>query len=148
MKSNLNVPVINTRHRCRLAAVAAALVVSLGSASQASAECAADVVVENKKPRAIKVLRFEYTVGSKTFTEPLANKRLAVGERETWRTQNLAHVNDGQVITTTRVEFKEDTSGKGSPIGDPYGPAKWSDYHDHSPTYICFDGRDYYVSVE
>jgi hypothetical protein len=148
MKPNLNVAVTNTRHRCRLAAVVAALVVSFGSASQAGANCAADVVVENKKPLAIKVLRFEYRVGGKTFTEPLANKRLAKGERETWRTQNLGHVNDGQVITTTRVEFKEDTSGVGSPIGDPYGPPKWSDYHDHSSTYICFDGRDYYVSVE
>jgi hypothetical protein len=151
MQSNLNVPVTNTSHRYRLAAVAAALTVSFGAASQAGAaglECKADIVAENKKDISIKVLRFEYEVLGKTYTEPLANKRLAPGERETWPTQKLAHAANGNLITTTRLEYKDDTSGTGSPIGDPYGPPKWSDYHPHTPTYVCFNGRDYYISVE
>jgi hypothetical protein len=154
MQSNLKVRVTNTSHRYRLAAVAAALTVSFGAASQAGAadlNCEPDVVVENKKDISIKVLRFAYTVLNKSepyYVESLANKRLAPGERETWPTQKLKEAADGNVITHTWVEYKPDTSGVGSPIGDPYGPADWSDDHTHSLTYACFKGRDYYVSVE
>ena len=87
----------------------------------------ADVVVENKKDISIKVLRFAYTVLDKSepyFVEPLANKRLAPGSERPGRPRSWEAA-EGNVITRTWVEYKPDTSGVGSPIGHPYGPADW-----------------------
>ena len=149
MQSNLNVPITNNSHRYRLAALAAALTVSFGAASPAGAgdlECTPDVHVTNKKGASIKVLNFRYTVNGVEHTEPLTNKRLAVGEQEHWHNQKLNHAATGIVITSSRIEYKDDTSGGGSPIGDPYGPPRMSRAFPH--TFTCTDEHNYNHDIE
>ena len=138
-------------HRGALIAVAAALAMSFGAIPQASADnlkCKIDVYTMNRKPASIKVIRFEYTVLGKTYTEGLANKRVAPGEEVDWDKVSLQHAAIGNVITSTRVEYKDDTSGVGSPIGDPYGPPKWSKAHPHTSSYPCMTDRNYAHYIE
>ncbi|RZL89435.1 MAG: hypothetical protein EOP82_19810 [Variovorax sp.] len=133
-------------HRGALAALAAALAMSFGAMPQASADglkCRIDLYAKNRTPASIKVTRFEYTVRGNTYTEGLANKRVAPGEEVDWDKVSLQHAAIGNVITSTRVEYKEDTSGVGSPIGDPYGPPKWSAPHTHTSNYPCATDRNY-----
>jgi len=128
--------------RRALVAIAAALALSLGVTSQArAADCKPNVRVVNHKGASIKVLRFLYTVGGQEFSESLADKRLAVSETEDWPSQRLNGASVGQVITSSRVEFKNDTSGVGSPIGDPYGPPVMSRPFPHS--FQCNDLHNY-----
>jgi hypothetical protein len=138
---------MNAAHHRALAALSAVLALSLGVASHTNAaniKCPPDVFVMNKKATAIKVLRFEYTVLDKSYIESLVNKRLAPGQTEEWPTQQLGHAAEGNVIATTRVEYKDDNSGG----GDGWGSAHWSDYHSHSTTYLCFKGTNYWLGVD
>jgi hypothetical protein len=136
--------VLHRRARA-LAPLAAALALGLGAASQAQAvpACKIDLVVRNDQPKSVKVLRLEYTVLGVKHYEPLLNKRLAPGETEDWQNQALQHAAEGAYISNTRVEYKEDNSG----AGDGYGPPKWSDYFPHTPGYLCYDDRDYWLAV-
>lgn len=139
---------LNVRGRT-LAAVAAALACSFAvpQVGAGPMTCSPDVYVKNRKAASIKVLKFEYTVkGKSAKTESLVNKRLAPGEEERWPTQNLSKADDGDVITSTRVQYKNDNSG----AGDGYGPAKWSKDHPHSDGYYCMDGRNYahYIDLD
>jgi len=133
------------RPRRALAASAAMLALSLGAASQAEANplsCAPNVRVINEKGASIKVLRFLYTVGGQEFSESLVNKRLAPNETENWPSQTLRHAATGIVITSSRVEFKNDNSG----AGDGYGPPVMSSAFPHS--YICSDGHNYIHTID
>lgn len=123
-----------------LSALCAMLMSSAGAlppASAANIECKPTVKVTNEKGASIKVLRFEYTVLGKAHKEGLANKRLAPNETEEWKSQKLQHAATGLVITSTRVEYKDDNSG----AGDGYGPAKWSPAFPHS--FTCNDNHNY-----
>ena len=135
------------RRRCALSALAAALTVSFGAVAPSRADdlsCHGDIFVMNRKGASIKVLRFEYTVNGKTYTEALDNKRLAPQEEQEWHNVKLQHVAEGVLIRSTRVEIKDDTSG----AGDGYGPAHWSVPHPHSSTYVCVAGRNYAHYIE
>jgi hypothetical protein len=108
-------------------ALASAFALSFGFVSVAAAAdlaCHPDVKVTNKKPIAIKVLRFSYTADG-DFNEGLANKKLSPGESHTWKSQKLQGVAVGNSISATKIEFKDDTSGAKS-LSDPWGPPKWS----------------------
>ena len=124
-----------------LIALAVALAVSFGAtpAGAGGLECEPDVYVENRKGASIKVLKFEYTVNGTKHVESLVNKRLAPGEEEHWFGQKLSEAATGILITSTRVQYKNDNSG----AGDGYGPPVWSDSHPHTPTYVCLAGRNY-----
>ena len=138
-------------HRGALVAIVAALAVSFGATPQAGAAdltCKPDVFAKNRKAASIKVTRFEYTVLGRTYTEGLANKRLAPGEEVDWDKVRLQHAAIGNVITSTRIEYKDDTGGVGSPIGDPYGPPRWSDPHPHTSSYPCLTDRNYAHYIE
>ena len=137
------------RKRALAVLLALGTAATVGIASQAAAAdlaCHPDVFVTNKKGASIKVISFRYTIDGKEETEGLANKRLSVGEKEQWLTQKLQHAASGRVITSTRVEYKDDTSGKGSPIGDPYGPPHFSPAVAHSEA--CVDKHDYSHVIE
>jgi hypothetical protein len=117
------------------AVAAAAAFAAMPQAQAADLACHPDIQVDNDKPIAIKVLRLEYTVNGKTYTEGLANKTLARNEsgtqdEHTWKSQKLQHAAAGLPITATRIEFKEDNSG----AGDGFGPPKWSKSFAHSGT--------------
>lgn len=132
-------------HRHALATLAAALAVSFGAASPAVAariECKPTIKVENKKPASIKVLKLEYTVLGKAHDEGLDNKRLAAGEEDEWRSVRLQDAAIGNVISATRVQFKNDNSG----AGDGYGPAVWSKSFPHS--FNCGDNHNYIHVIE
>ena len=143
-RSTFKVRVTNTTHRRALVALAAVLAVSFGATSQAGAAglaCKPDVHVTNNKGKSIKVLNFRYTVNGTEHTEALDNKRLAVGETGDWLNVNLQEVADGIVIDSTRVQYKDDTSGVGSPVGDPYGPPRFSVSFPH--TFTCGANHNY-----
>ena len=48
-----------------------------------------------------------------------------------------------QLISNTRVEYKQDNSG----AGDGYGPPRMSGFFPHSTTYTCQDDRNYWIGV-
>ena len=138
--------------RCRkLAALAGVLALCLGATSPALAvpACKIDVFVKNEQSASIKVLRFKYWVKDKPgdHFESLSNKRLAPGETAEWPNQALRQAGEGNLITNTWVEYKRDTSGVGSPIGDPYGPPEWSKPFAHSSTYVCLNDRNYWLAA-
>jgi hypothetical protein len=138
---------LNLPRRHGLCAFVAALALPFGAPPQAAANdlaCPADIFVMNRKGASIKVLKFEYTVRGKTYTEGLDNKRLAPGEEEEWHSVKLQHAAIGNVISSTRVEFKDDNSG----AGDGYGPPRWSAPHPHTDSYECIKGRNYAHYIE
>jgi hypothetical protein len=75
------------------------------------------------------------------FSESLVNKRLAPNETENWPSQTLRHAATGIVITSSRVEFKNDNSG----AGDGLRSAVMSSAFPHS--YICSDGHNYIHTI-
>lgn len=132
-------------HRARIVAAIAVLAASLAAVSSASAaniECKPNVRVTNKKGASIKVLRFEYTVQGKAHNEGLTNKRLAPNETENWPSQKLGYAATGIVVTSSRIEYKNDNSG----AGDGYGPPVWSPSVTH--TYTCNDSHNYIHVIE
>ncbi len=135
----------NRIHRRTLAALATALATSFGAISPADAaniECKPNVRVTNKKGASIKVLKLEYTVLGKAYNEGLANKRLAPNETENWPGQKLGHAATGIVVSSTRVEYKDDNSG----AGDGYGAPHWSPAVTH--TYTCGPEHNYIHVIE
>jgi hypothetical protein len=125
-----------------------ALAVSFSSPTDVGAAklaCKPDVKVKNKESRAIKVLRFGYKADGEDRAEGLDNKKLAPGEEETWKTQKLQHVAEGNPILEIRIEYRRDTSGDGKGISDPWGKATWTEWYPQ--TGDCTDGRDYQVEV-
>ena len=118
--------------------------VSFGAASQATAQtdCQPDVFVTNNKPASIKVLNFRYTVNGTEHTEPLANKRLQVKEQGYWPSQNLNRAATGIVITSSRIEYKDDNSGG----GDGYGPPRLSRPFPHS--FTCGSNHNYFHTID
>ena len=54
----------------------------------------------------------------------------------------------GNVITSTWVEYRDDTSGVGSPVGDPWGPARLSPEYKHDDGYECQTDRNYWLGVD
>ena len=150
--SRSEVRVTNTPHRRALVALAAALAVSFGAMQEASAapNCKPDIFVKNNKDKAIKVLRFKYKVKDRagTFDEGLANKRLAPGETGDWDKVALQEAAIGNVITSTWVEYRDDTSGVGDPVGDPWGPARLSPEYEHDDGYECQTDRNYWLGVD
>jgi hypothetical protein len=111
-----------------------ALLVSFGTTPQpavAGVTCKPDVSVTNRRTdiSSIKVLNFKYRIGSdpKVYTEPLLNRVLNKNETEKWGNQWLSNAANGVVITSTAIEYKEDT---GSGFGNP----KLSSWFPHSFT--------------
>jgi hypothetical protein len=132
--------------RRRLALIVAAWAVSCGALSSAHAAgltCHADVYAKNRKPAAIKVVKFEYTTREQgTDVEELTNKRVAPGEEVDWNRVRLEKAAEGNVIIYTRIAYRNDTSGASNP-SDSWGPIKWSERHPHSDSYKCLDDRNY-----
>jgi hypothetical protein len=99
------------------------LLVSFGTTPQpavAGVTCKPDVSVTNRRTdlSSIKVLSFKYKIGSdpKVYTEGLLNSVVNKNETEKWSNQWLGNAANGVVITSTAIEYKEDTgSGFGSP---------------------------------
>ena len=121
-------------------ALAAALALSFGATAPARANklaCKPNVRVTNQKGASIKVLRFLYTVGGTEYSEGLTNKRLAPDETENWPSQTLQNAATGIVITSSRIEYKNDNSG----AGDGYGPPVMSSPFPHS--YTCNASHNY-----
>jgi hypothetical protein len=100
-----------------------ALLVSFGTTPQpavAGLACKPDVSVTNQRTdlSSIKVLNFKYRIGNdpKVYTELLLDRVLSKNETEKWASQRLGNAANGVVITSTAIEYKEDTgSGFGSP---------------------------------
>lgn len=159
MPVSFNKPAAGAAQRRRtLCTVAAALAVSFGALSQAHAAnlaCKPDIFAKNRKAAAIKVVGFEYTTkatgeGSKSdpWRESLSNKRLAPGEEVDWNKVKLQHAAEDNWIRSTRVQFRNDTSGASNP-SDAWGELVWSDWHDHNETYRCLTDRNYahYIDI-
>jgi hypothetical protein len=108
-----------------------------------SDDCQPNVRVINNKPTAIKVTKFKYKIqGSpEVFTESLLNKNLSSGETENWPSQRLRFANKGVIVSSSAVEYKNDTSGSGSAWGSP----QLSDWFPHS--FTCGDNHNYIQTV-
>jgi hypothetical protein len=137
-------------HRCAMGVLAAGLAISTGGAAAlfgaqspaiAALKCKPDLIVTNDRAAAIKVTKIQYEVLGQTHIDGITNKRLAPGETEEWRTVSLKDAAKGNVITNIRYEFKPDTSGVGSPIGDPWGSPQWSVWQGHAA--LCDTGLNY-----
>lgn len=126
-----------------LIALAAVLAVSFGATSVASAtvKCKPNVRVINEKGASIKVLNFKYKIGTSTiYTEGLDNKIVAAnGGTENWPSQTLDDAANGVVITSSAVEFKDDT-------GSGYGPPRMSSWHPHS--FVCGPTHNYIHTIQ
>jgi hypothetical protein len=159
MAISINKRALGTIQRRRtLCAVTAALAVSLGAMSQAHAAdlaCKPDIFAKNRKAAAIKVVGLEYTTqatgkGSKTdpWPEALSNKRLAPNEEADWNKVKLQHAAEDNWIRSTRVQYRNDTSGASNP-SDAWGEVVWSEWHDHTETYRCLTDRNYahYIDI-
>jgi hypothetical protein len=139
----------NTTHRRALVALATAvavtttLAVSFGATPQsavAGVKCQPNVRVTNKKGASIKVLNFKYKIGSSTiYTEGLGNKILTPNETENWPSQTLNQAANGVVITSTAVEYKDDT-------GSGYGSPRTSAWFPHS--FTCAANHNYIQEVQ
>jgi len=131
-----------------LVATALTCAASLGLAGNvhaANLACKPDVKVTNNKPSAIKVLRFGYKDASGAISmEGLDNKKLSKNETEEWKSQKLQDVAEGTVVSAIRVEYKNDTSGQGSP-SDPWSSATWTIWY--TQTGDCTNSRTYTVKV-
>jgi hypothetical protein len=134
-------------------AAAVVVVVSFGMFTPVEAvdlSCHPDIFVKNLKPTAIKVLRIEYThtngdKSSTTDNEGLANKKLSKNEKNTWKSQKLQHASEGLPITSTRIEYKDDTSGVKN-LSDPWGPAVWSKSFPHEGN--CTSTTTYHQDID
>ena len=140
---------MNVRLCSGLITAVVTLVMSFGFAPNAGAAtlaCKPDVKVKNKESRAIKVLRFGYRdANGKDQTEGLDNRKLAPEEEETWKSQKLQHIAEGNPISEIRIEYRRDTSGEGKGSSDPWGKATWTDWYPQ--TGDCTDSKDYKVEV-
>ena len=132
-----------------LFAMAVVVAVSFGIAPDTGAAnlaCKPDIEVTNLNDKAIKVLRFQYKDGGGgNHTEGLGNKKLSPGETETWKSQKLQDVAEGNRIQEIRVEYRNDASGQSEPISDPWGPAEWTAWFPQ--TGDCKDYTDYHIKV-
>jgi len=108
-----------------------------------SAKCRPNVRATNNKPTAIKVTKFKYKVAgsNEVFTESLVNKKLTSGETENWPSQTLRYATKGVVVSSTAIEYKNDTSG----AGDGWGAPVTSNWFDH--TFECGDNHNYIQTV-
>lgn len=139
----------NTTHRRALVALATAvavttaLAVSFGATPQAAVavvNCKPNVRVTNKKGASIKVISFKYKIGSNTiYTEGLGNKILTQNETENWSSQTLNNAANGVVITSTAVEYRDDT-------GPGYGSPRTSAWFPHS--FTCAASHNYIQEVQ
>jgi len=134
--------------------VGVALALSFGTTSQVNAAklaCKPDIKVKNEKPWAIKVLSIDYkhkvneNAKEEIDKEGLANKKLSRNETEEWKNQKLQHVAEGNPITAIRVEYRDDTSGKGKP-SDPWGEARKTVFY--TQTGNCTNSTTYTITVE
>lgn len=128
-----------------LAATAVITVIALGNTAFAAAvNCKPTVEVTNKKGAAIKVLKFLYKIegNPNEKTEGLSNKKLASNETEDWPSQTLNFAANGVVITSTAVEYRDDTTGSGG----NFGPIRRSAWHPHS--FKCGNNHTYKHDVE
>ncbi len=142
-------PIQNTTHRRALVALttavalATALTVSFGATSQPAAagvKCQPNVRVTNKKGASIKVLNFKYKIGTNTiYTEGLTNKILTPNETENWPSQRLSAAANGVVLTSTAVEYKDDTGGG-------YGSPRTSAWFPHS--FTCGSNHNYIHEIQ
>jgi hypothetical protein len=120
----------------------AALGVCSSPAFAAKLACKPDVKVVNEKQASIKVLKFNYMVGSDDFTESLNNRKIgANGDHETWKSQKLGHAAKGIAISKIAVEFKNDNSGEGDGYGKPTTTG-WI-----TQTGTCDNDRTYTITV-
>ncbi|MBD1845331.1 hypothetical protein H6F89_18350 [Cyanobacteria bacterium FACHB-63] len=148
MQSRAN-PIQNTTHHRVLVALTTALAVTFGAAlpfsatspaTAAGVKCQPSVRVTNKKGASIKVLRFLYKVGgNKVYTEGLANKILTPNETENWSSQTLNNAATGVVVTSTAVEYKDDT-------GSGYGSPRTSAWFPHS--FTCGSNHNYIHEIQ
>lgn len=134
-------PIQNITHRRALVALAMALAVSFGAidtrpqSAVAGVKCSPNVRVTNNKGASIKVLSFKYKIGSNTiYTEGLDNKILTRNETENWPSQTLNSAANGVVLTSTAVEYKDDT-------GSGYGNPRTSAWFPHS--FTCDSSHNY-----
>ncbi|MBN8561054.1 MAG: hypothetical protein J0L70_11055 [Leptolyngbya sp. UWPOB_LEPTO1] len=136
-------PLQNATHRRVLVALTMSLAVTFGAtvpfgatspATAAGVKCQPSVKVTNKKGASIKVLRFLYKVGGSTvYTEGLVNKVLTPNETETWSSQTLNNAATGVVVTSTAVEYKDDTGrGYGSPHTSAWFPHSFTCAANHN----------------
>lgn len=142
-------PLHNATYRRVLAALTMALAVSFGAtvpfgatspATAAGVKCQATVKVTNKKGASIKVLRLLYKVGGNTvYTEGLLNKVLTPNETETWSSQTLNNAATGVVVTSTAIEYRDDT-GRG------YGSPRTSEWFPHS--FTCAPNHNYVHAIQ
>ena len=110
--------------------------------ASANPKCKPTVTATNSKGIAIKVLRFKYKIGTATvYSEGLTNKTLSPGEKETWPSQTLGSASNGVVVSSTAVEYQDDTSGTGS----NWGPTKTSEWFPH--TFVCGPSHSYNQTV-
>jgi hypothetical protein len=142
-KSKINLLQKNQRRVLAILVAALAMAVSFGSKPQtavAGVQCKPNVRVTNKKGASIKVLNFKYKIGnSSIYTEGLVNKVLTPNETENWPSQTLGNAATGVVITSTAIEYKNDT-GRG------YGPPVTSAWFPHS--FTCNDNHNYIHEIQ
>jgi hypothetical protein len=122
------------------------LLISFGSMSRpavAGQTCTPDVSVTNRRTdiSSIKVLNFKYRIGSdpKVYTEGLLNNVLTRNETERWNNQRLGSAVNGVVITSTAIEYREDT-------GTGFGSPKLSVWVPHS--FTCGTSRTYTHTIQ
>jgi hypothetical protein len=142
-------PSQNANHRRLLVALTTTLALTFGAtlsfgamspATAAGVHCQPTVKVTNNKGASIKVLRFLYKVGSsQTYTEGLGNRIVTPGETEIWSSQTLNNAATGVVVTSTAVEYKDDT-GRG------YGPPRTSNWFPHS--FTCASNHNYIQGIQ
>ena len=60
------------------------------------------------------------------WRDSLSNKRLAPGEEDDWDKVRLQHAAEGNWIVSTRVQYRNDTSGASNP-SDASGEAVYSE---------------------
>jgi hypothetical protein len=148
MRLSVN-PIQNTNHRRRLVALTTTLALTFvatlpfvvtSPATAVGVHCKPTVKVTNNKGASIKVLRFLYKVGgSKIYTEGLGNRIVNPGETEIWSSQTLNNAATGVVVTSTAVEYKNDT-------GSGYGSPRTSAWFPHS--FTCASNHNYIQEIQ
>jgi hypothetical protein len=129
-------------------------VVCLGvtQVNAANLKCKPNVEVINGKGAAIKVLSFRYTTSNGAEnTEGLANDKLSAKvtqgtkktDRHTWKNQTLGDVAEHNPITSTRIEYRDDTSGTGN---GPWGTPHFSDPFPQAGD--CLNSHTYSHTIE